>query len=105
MKKKLISAENISSYLAAGANEIYVDTSMILTAGAKDYLRQKKVKLVYSKQAAAPQTPCQKANTANAIDLKNIVTRIVSILKNEYQVSDADKVERVTQRVLRGLQR
>lgn len=104
MKKKLVSAENISDFLDAEAKEIYVDSSMILTSGAKDYLRDKKVKLVYTKQVAALETPARSnAGMCQSEKLKMVVTKIVSILKNDFQISDSGTVERVTQRVLSGL--
>lgn len=99
MKKTLISAENISDFLGAGASEFHADNSMILTSGAKDYLREKKVKIIYGSKVPAASTdgPCRVDN------LKNVVERIVSLLRNEFQVQDAATVERVTRRVLQGL--
>ena len=105
MKKKLVSAENITDFLDAGTNEIYVDNTMILTSGAKDYLRDKKVKLVYTRKAAAEVGPGRKSNVCRPEDLKSVVTKIVSILRKDLQVSDADKIERVTQKVLCDLKR
>lgn len=104
MKKKLISAENISEFLGDG-REFHVDNSMLLTSGAKDYLREKGVKLVYGKQPSAGSCPAAAGTTAVSADLKTVVTRIVSILRNDLQVRDAGTVERVTQKVLCGLKR
>lgn len=107
MKKKLVSADNISDFLSAGASEIQVDNSMIITSGAKDYLRDKGVKIVYRKQAAAASTsPVNaKAGQGQSKDLKTVVSKIVSILRNDLQVRDAGTVESVTQKVLCGLKR
>ncbi len=105
MKKKLVSAENITDFLDAGTNEIYVDNSMILTSGAKDYLRDKKVKLVYTKKIAAETTVGRNNNVSQPAELKSVVTRIVSILRKDFQLSDAGQIERVTQKVLCGLKR
>ncbi|MFT5728289.1 MAG: hypothetical protein ACI8PB_002442 [Desulforhopalus sp.] len=105
MKKKLISADNISDFLTAGANEIQVDNSMIITSGAKDYLRNKGVKIVYSKQAAACSASPVNAKAGRPQDLKAVVSKIVSILRNDLQVGDAGTVESVTQKVLCGLKR
>lgn len=105
MKKKLVSAENVSDFLSAGASEIQVNNSMIMTAGAKDYLRQKGVKIVYSKQEAAGVAAPSTCRTGGGQDLKTVVTKIVSILKKDFQVSDAAVVESVTQKVLCGLKR
>jgi len=105
MKKKLVSAENITDFLDAGATEIQVDNSMILTSGAKDYLRDKKVKLVYTRKDMAEVGQARKNSARGAEDLKTVVTKIVSILRKDFQVSDADKIERVTQKVLCGLKR
>lgn len=105
MKKKLVSAENITDFLDAGAKEIHVDNSMILTSGAKDYLRDKKVRLIYTRKVVAEGGPARKISVRGAEDLKTVVTKIVSILRKDFQVSDADKIERVTQKVLCGLKR
>ena len=105
MKKKLISADNISDFLGAGAKEIYVDSTMILTSGAKDVLREKKVKILYSKQPAADIAPGRNAQTCKSQDLKTVVTKIVSILRNDFQVTDSNTVENVTQKVLCSLKR
>ena len=105
MKKKLVSASNISDFLTAGANEIQVDNSMIITSGAKDYLRDKGVKITYSKQAAACTASPVNAGTGRPQNLKTVVSKIVSILRNDLQVRDARTVESVTQKVLTGLKR
>lgn len=105
MKKKLVSAENITDFLEAGTNEIYIDNNMILTSGAKDYLRDKKVKLVYTRKAPAEVGPGRNSNVRQPENLKSVVTKIVSILRKDFQVSDPDKIERVTQKVLCGLKR
>lgn len=105
MKKKLVSVENIKDFLDAGTNEIYVDNTMILTSGAKDYLRDKKVKLVYTNKAAAEVGPDQKSNVSQPENLKSVVTKIVSILRKDLQINDANKIERITQKVLSDLKR
>lgn len=104
MKKKLISADNISKLLGSNDSEFHVDNSMILTSGAKDYLRNKKVKLVYGSKKGGQNEPgrpgCSSAEKGN---LRKVVEKIVSILRNELQIHDAAKVERVTQLVLKKL--
>ncbi len=105
MKKKLVSTENITDFLDAGTDVLHVDNSMILTSGAKDYLRDKKVKLVYAAQTATASTPVRNARDSQPEDLKRVVTKIVSILRKDLQVTDAAKIERVTQKVLCGLKR
>ncbi|MFT5700130.1 MAG: ethanolamine utilization cobalamin adenosyltransferase [Desulforhopalus sp.] len=104
MKKKLVSADNISDFLSAGASELHVDNSMIITSGAKDYLRDKGIKLVYFKQIAGATRPAN-CKVSGGQDLKAVVTKIVSILRNDFQVKDAATVESVTQKVLSGLKR
>ena len=105
MKKKLVNADNISDFLTAGANEIQVDNSMIITSGAQDYLRKKGVRLVYSKQAAACTASPANAKTGRPQNLNAVVSKIVSILRNDLQVRDARTVESVTHKVLSGMKR
>ena len=101
MKKKLVSAANIKDILCPDAKELHVDSSMILTSSAKDYLREKRIRLIYGKKAcSAPQTAgCSQEQ------VKNVVGRIISILRNDLQVSDTAKVERITRKVLTALSR
>lgn len=101
MKKKLVTAQNVADFVDSGANLIQVDNGMIVTAGAKDYLREKGIKIVYGKQESGA---CGAAvATGVAKDLKTVVTKIVSILRNDLQVSDAATVESVTRKVLCSL--
>ena len=105
MKKKLVSVDTIADFLEAGATEFRVDNnSMILTSGAKDYLRQKGIKLVYAKEAS-DQCPAQPVGLPRTENIKTLVAKIVSILSNDLQVRDAGTVERVTRRVLQGMNR
>ncbi len=105
MKKKLVSAENISEFLTAGAKEIQVDNSMIITSGAKDYLREKGVKIVYSTQPKGSGASPVNAKVGRPQDLKAVVSKIVSILRNDLNVRDAGTIESVTQKVLCGMKR
>lgn len=106
MKKKLVTAQNIKEFVGAGVSEIVVDNSMIITAGAKDYLRENKIKLIYGKQAeSVASAPAAACSVGSSQDLKTVVARIVSILRNDLQVRDAAVVESVTQKVLCGLKR
>ena len=105
MKKKLISAENISDFLTAGAKEIQVDNSMIVTAGAKDYLREKGVKIVYSTRTNVGSSSPVNVKVGRSQYLKAVVSKIISILRNDLQVRDAGTIESVTQKVLCGMKR
>ncbi len=104
MKKKLVSADNVTEFLGAGAKEFFVDGSIILTSGAKDVLRSKGIKVVYDKRPAENDVECSN-KTFRSEDIKTVVSKIVSILRNDFQVTDAGKVERVTRKVLSSLQR
>lgn len=104
MKKKLVTAQNVTEFIGAGAREMHVDNSMIVTAGAKDYLRENKIKIVYGKQLETPVSSAS-GTACQSKDLKTVVAKIVSILRNDLQVRDASTVESVTQKVLSGLKR
>lgn len=104
MKKKLVSSENIGEFLEADAKEIQVDATMILTSSAKDYLRGKGVKVVYGRKASTSGVPVTSRECHRKENIKAVVTRIVSILRNDLMVKDSSKVEKITQKVLSGLQ-
>lgn len=104
MKKKLVSADNVAELVGAGAKEFYADASMILTSGAKDVLQGMGVRIVYNKKPAGSQAPCN-SSSLKSENLKVVVEKIVSILRNDFQVTDAAKVESVTRKVLCSLKR
>ena len=104
MKKKLVSADNINDFLTAGAKELEVTPGMILTSSAKDYLRTKGVRLTYGSSAKTGTAP-RKSRTCSQDRLKTVVGRIIAILRNDLQVTDPAKVERVTHKVLSTMQK
>lgn len=104
MKKKLVSADNINDFLTAGAKELEVTPGMILTSSAKDYLRAKGVRLTYGSPAKAGAAPL-KAPACRQDRLKTVVGRIIAILRNDLQVTDPVKVERITHKVLSTMQK
>ncbi len=109
MKNKLISTENIAELLTPGASEFHADKSMIFTSGAKDFLRSKKINLVFGKNSAGNGVTPQSASSCHSScrtgenNLRPVVEKIVSVLRNDLQVKNAAKVERVTQQVLARL--
>ncbi len=54
MGKILVGCDRVEQHICKDENTIYLNRSMILTCGAKDYLRNKGVAIVYGEQ---PETP------------------------------------------------
>ncbi len=103
MKKVLVRIDNISEFLEAGASEFHMNSNMILTSGAKDYLRNKGIKIVQNSKGRGPEVQQKKKCKLDENSLSTVVARIVSILRKDLKVKDASKIERVTHRVLMEL--
>ncbi|WP_130805651.1 hypothetical protein [Senegalia massiliensis] len=92
MKKILLTKNNYKEYISKGSSNIYVDNNMILTAGAKDEIRKNNLKIVYGEK------PEQDSNLSEEEILKN---KVIEILKQDHNVTDEQKVDKVIKIVLK----
>lgn len=80
MGKKLITLNNLNEYLCG--QEFYVAKDMILSPSAKDYFREKNIRIVYGDES------------------KEIDTHLIySILKDEYGILDESTIRRIIKKV------
>ncbi len=54
MKKTLIGSSRVDEFIKGGDKTLYMDSTMILTPGAKDILRNRGVAIEYGPRPAAP---------------------------------------------------
>ncbi len=54
MKKTLIGSSRVDEFIKGGEKTLYMDSTMILTPGAKDILRNKGVAIEYGPRPVAP---------------------------------------------------
>lgn len=98
--KRLVTKRNINDYLIDGEDKFYADASTIITPGAKDILRNKGIVIVYGKsveKCVSEAVECKEEDSKNEI---KIVTTIENLLAQEFNISDAGKIEEITSKVL-----
>lgn len=111
MAKVLLGHHNIEQYIDRDAKSIQVDRSVIIPPGMKDYLQTEGINLIYVKPDELQKTVLQKEPEVirenegddNCISEKTVAmltTRIVSILKNEHQMTDKKAIERICLHVI-----
>lgn len=102
MGKLLVEYGNVKQYICHDQQKIYVDNNtMILTPGAKDYLSQAGIGIVYGAKPGNITAVCSKSQAAPDTEL---IAKVVCILKNDYGITDAQKLCNVTSQVLTKLQ-
>lgn len=106
MGKKLIECHCVDQYINGDEKKIYVDKTMILTPGVKDYLRNKGIAIAYGKaphpdpeEKSYPEQVIvsEKGVTGDAaMDAKaveKIMIRIFEILKGDHKIEDEEKIK------------
>lgn len=100
MGKKLVGRDNVEQYICHEEKIITVDQAMILSPGAKDYLREKGISVVYAGQK---QTASKLAQKAGEVHESELYSTIQKILQSDYAITDSEQVAVVTQQVLARL--
>jgi len=115
MGKTLIGCDCVEQHICHENNTIHVTRSMILTCGAKDYLRNKGTSIVYGEKPLVPvndktlkSKPRPAEETAQGSDLKKadiekLMEKVITILKNEHGITDAETVKEICLKVLTKL--
>ena len=104
MAKQLVRRDNIEEFICQAERKLYLDQNMILTPGAKDYLHEKGICLVYG---ARPTSPLKNTGpaTASAPGLKtDLNATILKILKQDYAISDDAQAREILRKVLAKLE-
>lgn len=104
MAKQLVERGNIAQFINPGETTFYVDQTLLLTPGAKDYLREKGIALVYGER---PATVAQPATASAPLDKPLLATqepelrvRIGEMLKNDFAIRDRKHIDDVTLKVM-----
>ncbi|WP_300671295.1 hypothetical protein [Desulfoluna sp.] len=85
MAKKLVSEKDVETLVCGG--NFYMDGSIILTPGAKDFLRNKGVTIVYG---AKPERS----------EEDQLEATVAALLKKEYGITDEAQVKAVSGKVV-----
>ncbi|CCO23641.1 hypothetical protein [Maridesulfovibrio hydrothermalis] len=107
MKKKLIEVGNLESFLCPDSSMFYVDSTIILTPGAKDELGRRKISIarVADAEAAVREqkdqafSECRDAGDcvkAERDECENLVMGIAVMLKEEYGISDIAQLKEMS---------
>ncbi|WP_432738138.1 hypothetical protein [Maridesulfovibrio sp. FT414] len=106
MKKKLIEVRNLDSFICKESGTINVDKCMLLTPGAKDELRRRKIRIVhvadaYAEAHAADVHEADGCGNANCTKEKcdgceSLVMGIAVLLKEEYGITDMAQLKELS---------
>ena len=116
MGKILLTSSNIMNYVREGSTEIIVTPEMILTPGAKDACRIKKIKICYGdgempsmemKQPSFHETARPVAEKGDEDDTRDIPLdhRIKQMLRKEFNIISEVEVWNITKKVLEELEK
>ena len=103
MGKQLVSRDNVEQFICHEEKKLYVGQELILTPGAKDYLQEKSISVVYGEPAQAPAQQVKNAETGAgaAPELSN---KIRQLLKSDFSITDSALMDEVTKKVLAKLE-
>ena len=101
MAKQLVRRDNIEEFISHDEKKLYVGKTLILTPGAKDYLQEKKITVVYGEPAKPETKPEVKVATSAVTDVEG---RIQQLLQSDFSITDRQLVTEVTKKVLEKLE-
>ncbi|MEA3544029.1 MAG: hypothetical protein U9R69_02280 [Thermodesulfobacteriota bacterium] len=103
MGKQLVRRDNVEQFICHEEKTLYVGEMLILTPGAKDYLQEKSIAVVYGEQpeSKAKPVPVSKTETASGSDLNS---RIQQLLKSDFSMTDTHLIAEVTRKVMEKLE-
>lgn len=102
MAKQLVGRDNVEQYICHEERKLYVDKTMILSPGGKDYLYEQGIAIIYGEKPETGSKPSQKAECSGKSELNRTVQEI---LKRDYAITDREQVAAITEKVLAKLDR
>jgi len=107
MKKTLIGSSRVDEFVKEGEKTLYMDSTMILTPGAKDILRNRGVVIAYGPRPAAEETApvsetkeVRETREIPAESMDCLVETIVGLLRNDFGVNDPEALREISLKVL-----
>lgn len=104
MKKTLVEASNLDAHICQETKSVYVDGSIILTAGAKDELRKRGIDLVYGPNPKAAGGCAAVAASFGCTDAEEMLIAVAALLKKEYGITDPESLKAASHQIVKTLQ-
>ena len=102
MSKQLVGRDNVEQFICHEEKKLYVGQTLILTPGAKDYLQEKSIAVVYGEQTEAKAKPVPKPEVASEMGLSGQIERL---LKSDFSITDSSLITEVTRKVMSKLEK
>ncbi|MDX2494962.1 MAG: hypothetical protein QNK27_08385 [Desulfuromusa sp.] len=102
MGKQLVGRDNVEEFICHEEKKLYVGQTLILTPGAKDYLQEKCIAVVYGEPPEAEVKPAPKSEPTSGSDLNG---KIQQLLKSDFSITDSKLITEVTQKVMEKLEK
>ena len=113
MGKTLIRTETVKQHICREDNAVYLNKSILLTCGAKDYIRNQGISIVYGEKPepgnrddeSESRHPCndpEKAAPAGKQPktMEEILEIIIPILKQDHGVVTPESIERLSLKII-----
>lgn len=105
---KVISLKNIDDFYSTDQTELILESGQVITPSAKDYLKSKGIKLVYSrdsKKASNDHKDYSSTNTTstNKHSEKDIIKHTVNLLVTEYKMEDSNLISKIVLDVIKKI--
>lgn len=91
MSRTLITKQNYREFLDPGEKTITLCEKMILTPGAKDFLREQNIKICYGERKEPGITPIEEKSP----EKWTLKDRVQDLLKKEFQCDDEALASRI----------
>ncbi|MCK5826497.1 MAG: hypothetical protein KAG93_05645 [Desulfuromusa sp.] len=101
MGKQLVRRDNVEEFISHEEKKLYIGETLILTPGAKDYLQEQSIAVVYGEQPETKAKLIPKIEASSGADLSS---RIQQLLKNDFSITDSNLITEVTRKVLEKLE-
>lgn len=109
MKKTLVGVHNLDDFIRKECGAFYQDGSMILTAGAKDELNRRGIRIQYG---GAPAGSCCAGGAAPAVDaagiagaasLEDLLVELAVMIREQCGISDPEQLRDASLKALQTI--
>ena len=102
--KTLITKQNIDSRISPVDHRFHADGDIIITAGARDELRSRGIRIVYSPMPSeAPAAAAPAASCRSADKLERAVASISTLLRSRFGIEDPETIRGIIENAIRAV--